>query len=60
LIFECNSEDITTCISIIKQGGVVVFPPIQFMGLDVIHIMKRQLRGYLGLRKEVKPNPFLS
>ena len=63
LIFECNSkEDITKCISIIKQGGVVVFPTDTVYGIGCDPYNEEAIERIFRIkrRSKTKPLPILT
>lgn len=58
LIFECNSkEDITKCISIIKQGGVVVFPTDTVYGIGCDPYNEEAIERIFRIKKRSKTKP---
>jgi L-threonylcarbamoyladenylate synthase len=59
LIFECNNKkDITTCISIIKQGAVVVFPTDTVYGIGCDPYNEEAVERIFRIKKRSKTKPF--
>lgn len=63
LILECNNKkDITTCISIIKQGAVVVFPTDTVYGIGCDPYNEEAIERIFRIkrRSKTKPLPILT
>ena len=58
MIFECNNKkDITTCISIIKQGGVLVFPTDTVYGIGCDPYNEEAIERIFRIKKRSKTKP---